>query len=850
MQTEPTQRAVPLTSADVRLGDTPEGLKASWLEDLFFIQGKFPDIATRHDYYMALAYAVRDRLLNRWICSSENLLGNPQTRAVAYLSAEFLIGPQLEKNLIELGLLDAAHQVATELGFTLQELLNEEEEPGLGNGGLGRLAACYLEALATQQIPAIGYSLRYEFGIFDQLIHDGWQIEIPDEWLKLGNPWEVCRPELGIDVKLGGRTEPYTDSQGRYCVRWLPERIVRGIPYDTLIAGYHVNTVNTLRLWKASSPHGFDFQAFNQGDYYKAVANEVESETLSKVLYPNDSIVQGKALRLAQQYFFVSCSLQDMVKILAAGRATVQDFAKHFTVQLNDTHPAIAIAELMRLLIDDHQLEWEEAWIITTSTCNYTNHTLLPEALEKWTVPLFAQLLPRHLEIIYEINERFLEQVRMRFPGDQDRLRRLSIIDEMGDRAVRMAHLACVGSHRINGVSALHSRLLQEQTLHDFYELWPEKFLNVTNGVTPRRFLLVANPPLSQLFSERLGEGWITHLEDLHKLEPLVEDRGFQEEWRQSKQVMKHRLAVAIQAQCGLSVDPTALFDVQVKRIHEYKRQHLNILRIVHEYLRLKENPQLDLPPRLYLFAGKAAPSYALAKLMIKLINAVAEMIDRDPQVSSHLKVIFLPDYNVTRAQLIYPAADLSEQISTAGYEASGTSNMKLALNGALTIGTLDGANVEIRDAVGPENFFLFGLTAEEVQQRRREGYQPRAIYDASPSLRAALDLIGQGHFSGRETGLFQPLIENLLTSDPFLVLADFQAYCEVQEQISLAWQQPEIWTRLSILNSIRCGYFSADRAVREYGDQIWNTQPQPVTVCPLMPSLAVARPNPQTSRP
>jgi starch phosphorylase len=840
------QRALPLTTAEVRIGDSPEGLKASWLEDLFFIQGKFPDIATRHDYYMALAYAVRDRLLNRWVCSSENLLANPQTRAVAYLSAEFLIGPQLEKNLMELGLLDTARQVASELGFDLEDLLREEEEPGLGNGGLGRLAACYLEALATQQIPAIGYSLRYEFGIFDQMIHDGWQMEIPDDWLKLGNPWEVCRPELGIDVKLGGHTEAFTDDTGRYCVRWVPERIVRGIPYDTLIAGYHVNTVNTLRLWKASSPHGFDFQAFNQGDYYKAVADEVESETLSKVLYPNDSVVQGKALRLAQQYFFVACSLQDMVRILAVPGAGVEDFAKHFAVQLNDTHPAIAIAELMRILVDDHRLAWEQAWSITTRTCNYTNHTLLPEALEKWTIPLFARLLPRHLEIIYEINQRFLDQVRMRFPGDQERIQRLSIIEETGDRAVRMAHLACVGSHRINGVSELHSRLLQEQTLNDFYKLWPEKFLNVTNGVTPRRFLLVANPPLSHLLSTRLGDGWITHLQELRKLEPLAEDRGFQQEWQQAKQAMKQRLADYIHTSLGLAVDPVSLFDIHVKRIHEYKRQHLNILRIVHEYLRLKDNPNLDLPPRLYLFAGKAAPSYTMAKLMIKLINAVAEMIDRDPQASRYLKVIFIPDYNVTRAQLIYPAADLSEQISTAGYEASGTSNMKLALNGALTIGTLDGANVEIREAVGPEHFFLFGLTAEEVQQRRREGYRPREIYETNPSLRAALDLIAQGHFSGGDTGLFQPLIDNLLTSDPFLVLADFQAYCDRQEQVSAVWQQSEDWTRRSILNSIRCGYFSADRAVCEYSDQIWDVQPQPVTVCQLMPALAAIRSSPR----
>ena len=828
--TATTDAAVAIALAGERTGSSIDSIKRAFLNNLFFVQGKPVALATQHDYYMALAYLVRDRMLHRWNTTVERYT-QQGARTVCYLSAEFLMGPHLGNNLINLGLYNEVKQAIEELGLDFDELLAQEEEPGLGNGGLGRLAACYLDSMASLEIPSLGYGIRYEFGIFHQDIKDGWQVERTDKWLRNGNPWEVVRPEWSVEVKFGGHTETYTDDQGRYRVRWVPEREVLGVPYDTPILGYQVNTANTLRLWKAEAIESFDFEVFNQGNYYGAVEKKVASENLTKVLYPNDETQAGKQLRLEQQIFFVSCSLQDMFRILKGQGLPIEKFHEKFSIQLNDTHPAIASAELMRLLLDEHGLDWTLAWEITQKTFAYTNHTLLPEALEKWPISLFGKLLPRHLEIIYEINRRFLELVRMRFPKDAARLARMSLIDESGERYVRMANLACVSSHTINGVAALHSELLKQTVLRDFYELFPEKFCNVTNGVTPRRWVVLSNPRLSTLITSRIGDRWIKHLDELKQIEPLADDSGFRDEWHDIKQAVKRDLASRIHDQFGILVDPASLFDVQVKRIHEYKRQHLNVLHIVTLYSQLKQNPNLDITPRTFIFAGKAAPGYAMAKLMIKLITAVGDMVNKDPDLHNKLKVIFLPNYNVTNSQRIYPASDLSEQISTAGYEASGTGNMKFAMNGALTIGTLDGANVEIRDAVGAENFFLFGLTADQVVDLKAQGYNPYDYYQANPLLKDAIDLIASGHFSQGDGGLFKPLLDKLLYQDPYLLLADYQAYLDCQQSVGEAYSHTDSWTRMSILNAIRMGMFSSDRSVRDYCDGIWKASPLPITL-------------------
>ncbi len=615
---------------------------------------------------------------------------------------------------------------------------------------------------------------------------------------------------------------------GRYRVRWIPATVVKGIAHDTPIIGYRVGTCNPLRLWKAEAVESFDFAAFNHGDYYRAVQDKMSSENITKVLYPNDEVLQGKTLRLEQQFFFVTCSLQDMIRIQLLLRRPLEKFHEKFAIQLNDTHPSIAIAEMMRLLVDEHGLVWDVAWNVTRQTFAYTNHTLLPEALEKWPVALFGQTLPRHLEIIYEINRRFLDEVHEKFPGDTARMTRLSLIDEGGERYVRMAHLAAVGSHHINGVARLHSELLKETVMRDFAELWPEKFLNVTNGVTPRRFVAASNPPLARLIDESVGDGWLCHLDQLRKLEPFAEDPGFRQKWRAVKLQAKRHLAVLIEQRTGVKVNPETLFDIQAKRLHEYKRQHLNVLHILTLYLRLKKNPQADLVPRTFIFGAKAAPGYFMAKLIIKLINSVADVVNNDPLVKDRLKVVFFPDFNVKNAQHIYPAADLSEQISTAGKEASGTGNMKFSLNGALTIGTLDGANVEIREEVGPENFFLFGLNAGQVEQLKKSGYRPYDIYERSPVLREVIDFIASGGLSGGDLNLFRPFVDNLLWQDPFLVLADYQAYIDCQEQVGALWRDPEAWSRKSILNVARMGKFSSDRSIREYCGQIWHAKPVP----------------------
>ena len=808
---------------DDRTGISLETLKRAFLDNLFYIQAKFPKIATKQDYYMALAFTIRDRLLNRWLHTTQTYL-EKSPRMVAYLSAEFLLGPHLGNNLINLGLYDIVKQAIAELGLDLNELLEQEEEPGLGNGGLGRLAACYIDSLATLEIPAIGYGIRYEYGIFDQDIKDGWQVEITDKWLRYGNPWEVARPEAQIEVKLGGHTEGYTDDQDRYQVRWVPYKVVKGVPYDTPILGFNTNTVNTLRLWKAEAAESFDFEAFNKGDYFGAVQEKSACENITKVLYPNDESDQGKQLRLEQQYFFVSCSLQDMIRLMKIQNLTLERFHERYAIQLNDTHPTIAVAELMRLLLDDYDFSWEKAWDITTQTFAYTNHTLLPEALERWPLGLFGSLLPRHLEIIYEINRYFLDAVRIKFPDDSDRLSRMSIIDESGERYVRMAHLACVGSYAINGVAELHSDLLKQTTLHDFYEMYPEKFTNVTNGVTPRRFMVLSNPRLANLITSKIGDSWIKNLDELRKLENFIYDVNFRNEFRQVKQAVKQDLADYIRANYQLEINPNSLFDIQAKRIHEYKRQHLNALYIITLYNRIKANPDLEITPRTFLFGGKAAPGYYAAKLIIKLINAIAEVVNNDPDVRDRLKVVFLKDYNVKFAQRVYPAADLSEQISTAGKEASGTGNMKFSMNGALTIGTLDGANVEIREAVGSDNFFLFGLTTEQVTAKKAAGYNPWDYYNNNPELKLVIDRLSSGFFSHGDTNLFKPLVDSLLYHDEYLLFADYQSYVECQERVGNAYKDQDHWTRMSILNIARMGKFSSDRSIQDYLRTIWKT--------------------------
>jgi len=816
---------------DGRTALTKDAIKNAFLDELFYLQGKFPALATKNDYYMALAYAVRDRMLQRWI-STASAYTKHASRTVAYLSAEFLMGPHLGNNLINLGLLEPVKQCMSELGFiSFEELLQQEEEPGLGNGGLGRLAACFIDSLATLEVPALGYGIRYEFGIFHQEIVGGWQVEKTDKWLRNGNPWELVRPEWAVSVKLGGSTEQYIDEHERLRVRWVPHKIVNGVPYDTVILGYRTNTANTLRLWRAEAPESFDVAMFNSGDYYGAVNQKIISENLSKVLYPNDEQLRGKELRLEQQYFFVCCSLQDMLRILRGQKQPVERFHEKFAVQLNDTHPAIAIAELMRLLIDEYVLPWSEAWHITCRTFAYTNHTLLPEALERWPLEVFGRVLPRHLQIILEINAHFLEEVRIRFLGDEERIRRMSLIEESGERYVRMAHLACVGSHAINGVADLHTELLKRDVLKDFYELWPRKFSNKTNGVTPRRWMVLSNPQLSDLITEHIGDGWIKDLAQLKRLEPLAEDAGFRARWREIKQHNKHSFAALALKRTGVVLDPNSMFDVLVKRIHEYKRQHLQVLHIVALYHSIKSNPSLAVQPRCFIFGGKAAPGYHLAKLMIKLITAVGDVINRDPDVRDRLRVVFLPNFNVTNGQRVYPAADLSEQISTAGKEASGTGNMKFCMNGALTIGTLDGANIELREEIGAENFFLFGLSAQEVYAMKARGYRPMDFYSGNQRLREVIDLIRGGFFSRGDAELFRPLIDSLMHYDPYMLFADFESYLEAQARVSEAYGDAERWTRMSILNTARSGKFSSDRTIREYCTEIWRAKAVPINL-------------------
>ncbi|MFH2005357.1 MAG: glycogen/starch/alpha-glucan phosphorylase [bacterium] len=801
-----------------------KALELSFKDHLQYSLSKHPAFATTHDLFLALALSARDRLIEGWI-RTQQLYHEQDVKRIYYLSAEYLMGRALINNLINLDLYDPARALCARLGVELADLAEEEPDAGLGNGGLGRLAACFVESMATLELPAVAYGIRYEYGIFEQVIQRLAQQERPDCWLERGNPWEIARPEKSYRVQFYGRTEHHRGEDGRLEVRWLDTRDVVGMAYDTPIDGYDNLTVNTLRLWSSKATHEFDLEYFNHGDYLKAVEEKNLSENLSKVLYPRDEFPAGKDLRLQQQYFFVSCSLQDIVQRYRKDHDTFDAFPDKAAIQLNDTHPSLAVAELMRLLMDEHHLGWDEAWDLTRRSCAYTNHTLLAEALERWRASRLGRLLPRHLEIIYEINRRFLEEVSEAYPGDADRLRRMSLVEEGDEKKIRMAHLAIVGSHSVNGVSALHTELLKDKQLPDFHELYPDKFNNKTNGVTPRRWLLAANEPLSGLITEHLGPTWAKDLETLTRLEPLAEDVAFRRAYRQAKRRGKERLVGHCQELTGITLDPDSIFDVQVKRIHEYKRQTLNLLHVVTHWLALKNDPHADAPPRSVLFGGKAAPGYVAAKRIIQLICHVAETVNRDPITRDRLQVVFLPNYRVSLAELLFPAADVSEQISTAGYEASGTGNMKFMCNGALTLGTLDGANVEIREEVGDDNIFIFGLDAEEVAALQPH-YQGVEYLDSAPGLAEAVDLIRNGFFSPEEPGLFHSLVDTWLYYDPYLVLADFADYHRAQRDVDRTFRDADAWSRKALLNIAHCGRFSSDRTISDYNRDIWHAAP------------------------
>jgi len=813
-----------------RTARTVEAFKAALEDNLYYSRGQAIQTATARDSFASLAVTVRDHLVERWRRTTDALYrANP--KCVAYLSAEYLPGRQLMQNLLYTGTGDLARQALAEYGIDLDRLVELDVEPGLGNGGLGRLASCFLDSLATLGVPCIGYGIRYEFGIFRQRFEDGWQVECPDKWLHFGNPWEFPQPDDMVEVRFGGGTEHYTDEQGRTRARWTGGETVLGEPTHTLVPGFGTEHVNVLRLWRARATHEFDFQLFDQGDYTRAVEEKVRSASISRVLYPNDNTPQGRELRLRQQYFFVACSLADVLRIFRLLSNDWADLPEKFAVQLNDTHPVVAIPELMRLLVDEHGLGWERAWAVTTRTFASTQHTLLPEAMEKWPVDLFSRVLPRHMEIVKEIDQRFLAEVTERFPGDAERAARMAIVEQGDAQQVRMAHLACVGSHSVNGVAKLQSRLLRDRVLRDFSELWPEKFSNKTNGVTPRRFLRLANPRLAALISSRIGDGWLLDLEQLRELEPLADDPEFRREWRNVKLENKRDLAGHVRESLGVEVDPESMFDVMVKRLHEYKRQLLKVLHIATLHDRLTADPELDLAPRTFVFGAKAAPGYHMAKLIIKLINSVAAVVNEDAEVAGRLRVVFLPNFNVTMGERVYPAADVSEQISLAGKEASGTGNMKLALNGALTTGTLDGANIEIRELVGEENFFMFGLTTEEVFAAKERGYRPRDHYEQDEDLARVIDGIAEGRYSGGDRELFRPLVDSLLEHDEYMLLADYRSYVDCQDAVDRAWRDPEAWARMSVLNAARCGFFSSDRVMREYCEEIWKVGPVEIPI-------------------
>jgi len=803
---------------------TKEGMLLSFVANREYTLAKDRYTATTHDDYLALSLAVRDRIVERWILTQQRY-HDENVKRVYYFSLEFLIGRLLGTNMINLGLMDEAAGAMKEMGLGLEELRECESDAGLGNAGLGRLAACFLDSMASLAIPAHGYGIRYEYGIFNQKIMNGYQVEFPDEWLRLGNPWEFPRPEYTIKVRFGGRTQTAADEKGRSVVLWVDTDDVLAMPYDTPVVGYKNNIVNTLRLWSARSTEEFELSYFNDGDYERAVYSKVLTENISKVLYPNDNVSQGRELRLKQEYFFTAASLADIIRRFKMENSNLRDLPDKAAIQLNDTHPAIAIPELMRKLVDEESMAWDQAWDVTVRTFAYTNHTIMPEALECWPVALFEKLLPRHLQIIYEINFRFLQDVAISFPGDNDRLRRMSIIEESDQKKVRMGNLSVIGSHSVNGVSELHSELLKTRLFKDFYELDPGKFNNKTNGITQRRWLQKANAGLSGLITDAIGDKWTTDMYQLRKLQPLKDDASFRDKWQKVKSENKKALADYISRTTGLDVDPKSLFDIQIKRIHEYKRQLLFSFYIMAEYLRLKNNRRADALPRTFIFGGKAAPGYYMAKLIIKFVNSLADVVNKDKTIDGRMKVVFLENYRVSLAEKIFPASELSEQISTAGTEASGTGCMKFMINGALTIGTLDGANVEIAEEVGKENIFIFGLKTDEVQQIKRSGYNPREYIERSPMLTEIFRLIRSNFLSPVEFGMFDPIVNNLMNTDYFLVCADFDSYCRMQDNVSLVYENRTDWTKKSILNVARSGKFSSDRAIREYADDIWKVR-------------------------
>jgi len=809
---------------DFKGGDV-ESLKKTFINRIRYSLAKDEYTVTERDCYKALAYTVRDRLVDRWIKTQQTYY-NQDAKRLYYLSMEFLTGRTLGNALINLGIEENTRKMLEELGYNLEELEEQEFDAGLGNGGLGRLASCFLDSMATMSLPGYGYGIRYEYGIFFQHIRNGYQVETPDNWLRYGNPWEIERPESLYPVKFYGYVHQYIDARGHFRAEWKDTEVVMAMAYDTPIPGYGNNTVNNLRLWSAKSTREFNFDYFNHGDYAKAVADKVVTETISKVLYPNDATAVGKELRLKQEYFFVSASLQDIIYRYKKTHTTFDAFPDKVAVQLNDTHPAIGVAELMRLLVDEEGLPWEKAWDITVRTMGYTNHTVLPEALERWSVSLMEKVLPRHLQIIYEINRRFLEDVKAKFPNDNDLLRRVSIIEEGPERMVRMAYLAIVGSHSVNGVAELHTNILKKTLFKDFYMLFPERFNNKTNGITQRRWLKLCNPKLSELITEKIGDGWITDLYQLKGLEKFAEDKAFHKQWQAVKLANKERLADYVKHKYKVKLNIDAMFDIQIKRIHEYKRQLLNALHAIYLYNQIKRNPKKDVVPRVIMFGGKAAPGYFKAKLIIKLINSIADVINNDREVGDKLKVLFLENYSVSLAEKIIPAADLSEQISTAGMEASGTGNMKFALNGALTIGTLDGANVEMAEEIGAENMFIFGLTADEVETKRQSGYNPRTYIGESPALKEILEMIAAGVFAPTERGIFQPILDELLNVDKYFVCADFEAYIRKQQEVDKVYRDKAEWTRRAILNVARMGKFSTDRTMKEYAEEIWGIKP------------------------
>ncbi|XP_046577563.1 glycogen phosphorylase, muscle form-like [Haliotis rubra] len=806
-------------------------VKSTFNRHLHYTLVKDRNVATPRDYYFALAHTVRDHLVGRWI-RTQQYYYEMDPKRVYYLSLEFYMGRTLSNTMVNLGMQSSCDEAMYQLGLDIEELEEIEEDAGLGNGGLGRLAACFLDSMASLGLAAYGYGIRYDYGIFTQKINEGWQMEEPDDWLRYGNPWEKARPEYMLPVNFYGRAEGSL-SDGK----WVDSQVVFAMPYDSPIPGYGNNTVNTLRLWSAKAPNSFDLRFFNNGAYIDAVCDRNLAENISRVLYPNDNVFEGKELRLKQEYFLVAATLQDIVRRFKSSRFGCRDpvrtsfdtFPDKVAIQLNDTHPSLAIPELMRILIDIERVPWEKAWEITVRACAYTNHTVLPEALERWPTSLLSNVLPRHLQIMFEINHRFLQEVRAKWPGDEDRIRRMSLVEEHGEQRINMAHLAIVGSHAVNGVAAIHSEIIKRETFKDFFDMYPERFQNKTNGITPRRWLLLCNPGLSDAIADKIGEGWVTNLSELRQLEPLVDDESFLRGIMRVKQENKIRLAAYIKQEYNIEVNPASIFDMQVKRIHEYKRQLLNCLHVITIYNRLKKDPSMDFVPRTVMVGGKAAPGYHMAKLIIKLINNVGRVINNDPIVGDRLKVVYLENYRVSLAEKIIPAADLSEQISLAGTEASGTGNMKFQLNGALTIGTLDGANVEMREEMGPDNIFIFGMTVDDVDELNRRGYNPRSYYESNSELRQVLDQINNGYFSPENPDLFKDVFNNLVNDDRFRLLADYEAYIRSQDEVNELFKNPLAWARKALLNIAASGKFSSDRTISEYAREIWGVEPTDV---------------------